>query len=204
MTRTQVSGIAAVALAVALAGCSTGSTPSPATTPTSAAATSAARPTLTAAALQPPSQDATAATRGGRPKVTFDPCTWIPDDVIARAGYDPASRKRGRDMLAEYTFLTCNFKSPNRTLQVDSGNVTWSEDRQKYTAATLLSINGRDALWTNDRTYPDMCEIHLRTTAGFVRVAAILTDKVSVTEVNPCDGLQDTATAIEPTIGPDA
>ncbi|MBO0853685.1 MAG: DUF3558 domain-containing protein [Nocardia sp.] len=203
-------GVAAcVALTAAVTGCNNSSeTAAPSASPPSAtsAAGSAtpARPTLTAAELQPPTQDESTAQSSGRPKVVFDPCTWVPDDVIDKAGFSAASRKRGQDQVAEQSFLTCDFKSTQRRLQIDSGNVTWDEDLQKYTQATQFTINGRQALWTNDQTFRNQCEIHLRTRVGFVRVAAILTDAVSVNDTSPCDGLQNTATLIEPTIGPDA
>ena len=203
--------LATAALTAVLAGCGSSddsqdaaqpsASPSAASSPSLSAP---AGPTLTASDLQPPSQDNKYTRSSGRPAVVFDPCTWIPDNVISKAGYDPSTRERGKDQIAEQSFLTCNFDSETRGLQVDSGNVPWEQDLQKYTGAKQFEVNGRQALWTNDDTYPDMCEIHLRTKVGFVRIAAILSDKVSINDVSPCDGLQDTATAIEPTIGPDA
>lgn len=210
--RNFAGGVVALALMATLTGCNNSSdTAEPGLSASSSpeasattAATTPTRPTLTADSLQPPSQDNKYTEASGRPKVVYDPCTWIPDEVISKAGYAPSSRERGKDQIAEQTFLTCNFDSDQRSLQVDSGNVTWDEDLQKYQQAQQLEINGRPALWTNDRTFRDTCEIHLRTKVGFVRIAASLTDAVSVNDVSPCDGLQDTAAAIEPTIGPDA
>ncbi|MGY2063403.1 hypothetical protein ACW9HQ_51635, partial [Nocardia gipuzkoensis] len=84
-------------------------------------------PTLTKPDIQPPPLH-NQYTNSGRPDVAFDPCTWIPDDAVQKAGFDPASRKRGDDQVAEETFLVCTFSAKNRTLSVVSGNVSWNED----------------------------------------------------------------------------
>ncbi|MFF0491188.1 DUF3558 domain-containing protein [Nocardia sp. NPDC004068] len=160
-------------------------------------------PTLTAPSLQPPTQPDKYVT-AQRPRVVFDPCTWIPDAAVSQSGYDPNSRARKGDQVAEQTFFICNFNSKARFLSVISGNVTWEEDLQKNGAwSEPITINGRQAMWVRDPKLPIACDIHLRTKAGFVDVGVTLTLSGRGEGLNPCDGLLETATAIEPSIGKD-
>ncbi|NKY50520.1 DUF3558 domain-containing protein [Nocardia vermiculata] len=160
------------------------------------------RPTLTASKLQPPSQDSDAAE--GRPEVVFDPCTWISDKTISDVGYDPSSRHRIRDIVAEDTFLTCGFSSPLHSLRLNSGNVTWDQNLQKNAGRSdPTTVNGREAMWVHDPDMPETCELDLRTKVGFVQVLSDLTDATNASETPPCDGLLQTAEAVENEIGKD-
>ncbi|PPI90686.1 DUF3558 domain-containing protein [Nocardia nova] len=198
-------GLLAGAVICCAAACSGGGTSNsgdsaPATT---ISTSSVSRPTLTASKLQPPPQHAEDG-RSELPSVVFDPCTWISDQTISKAGYDPSSRHRIKDIVAENTFLTCGFKSPLRTLRVNSGNATWAEDLQKNAGkAEPASVNDREAVWVRDPALPESCEIDLRTKVGFVQVISDLTDETNPRQTPPCDGLLDTATAVETEIGKD-
>ncbi|OQS17428.1 hypothetical protein B0T36_00675 [Nocardia donostiensis] len=190
--------IAAVAL-----GCSENTEPGSAVAASSVSAsqTSPARQTLTNPKLQPPPQR-NKYTDEWRPEVVFDPCTWISDDTLVQAGLDPSTRRRGKDFLAEYTFLTCNFEGKLRELQVDSGNVTWEEDIEKNGPnSEPLTVNGRQAMWVRDPHLTETCDIHLRTKAGFVILSFTRTFEGSETGLQRCDGVLEIAQAIEPEIG---
>ncbi|WP_198165346.1 DUF3558 domain-containing protein [Nocardia fusca] len=189
-------------------GCSQGSE-APAEGPPVAAGTStspgsvASRPTLTAPNLQPPVEQ-NEYTTDGRAEVVFDPCTWISDDAVSRAGLDPASRRRGRDLIAEYTFLTCDFDGLNWDLQIDSGNLSWQEDVDKNGAnSEPLTINGREAMWVRDPRLVKTCDIHVRTKVGFVIFSTSRTFEGSEAGLERCDGVLHIAETLEPSIGPD-
>ncbi|WP_084483928.1 DUF3558 domain-containing protein [Nocardia anaemiae] len=170
---------------------------------TTSSSAPSARPTLTNPKLQPPSQDNKYTASTGRPKVVFDPCTWISDDAARRAGFDPASRARGDDLVAEYSFLTCDFLSTLRTLQLNSGNASWEEDLAKVGSySEPITVNGRQALLVRDPQVSRNCQIDLRTKVGFVQVDVYLTDRAPQ-NLNPCDGITDIASTIEPEIGKD-
>ncbi|WP_433523015.1 DUF3558 domain-containing protein [Nocardia pseudovaccinii] len=170
---------------------------------TSSTDTQSARPTLTAPKLQPPSQDNKYTASTGRPKIVFDPCTWVNDQTIQKAGFDPASRKRGRDLVAEYSFLVCSFSSQLRDLSLDSGNATWAEDLAKVGSfSEPITVNGREALLVHDPEVHRGCQVDVRTKVGFVQIAVYLTDRAPQT-LNPCDGITDIASTIEPEIGKD-
>lgn len=160
-----------------------------------------ARPTLTAPKLQPPPQQNEYTTQG-RPEVVFDPCTWISDEAVVEAGLDPSTRRRGDDLVAEYTFLTCDFDGHLRELQINSGNVTWEENLQKNGAhSEPLTVNGREALQVRDPHTPRRCSIHVRTKVGFVMFSSARTFEGSEAGLGLCDGVLEIATALEPEIG---
>lgn len=170
---------------------------------TSSAETHSTRPTLTDPKIQPPTQDNKYTASTGRPKVVFDPCTWISDDTVQKSGFDPASRKRGDDLVAEYSFLTCDFSSPTRTLLLNSGNATWEENLAKVGSfSEPTTVNGREALWVRDTALPRGCQIDVRTKVGFVQISVLLTRRAPV-DLAPCDGMLDIASTIEPEIGKD-
>ncbi|MET8798239.1 DUF3558 domain-containing protein [Nocardia sp. NPDC004568] len=159
------------------------------------------RPTLTAPHLQPPSQE-NEYTGGKRSKVVFDPCTWIGDDAVARAGLDPASRRRGQDLITEYTFLTCDFDGLHWNLQIDSGNASWQEDLDKNgEISEPLVVNGREAMWVRDPHLVKTCDIHVRTRVGFVIFNTTRTFEGSEAGLERCDGVLRIAEALEPSIG---
>jgi len=159
------------------------------------------RPTLTDPKVQPPSQQGNQYSEG-LPDVVFDPCTWISDQTIQKAGFDPASRHRVTDTVAEQTFFTCGFSSVPQTLRLISGNVPWDQDVQKVASRSqAITVNGRQAMRVQDPNFPNTCEIDLRTKVGFVQVFSDPTDQASVIDAPSCNGLLSTATLIEPEIG---
>ncbi|MFB7876974.1 DUF3558 domain-containing protein [Nocardia sp. NPDC056064] len=199
---------AVVAVCSWVAGCNGEATidqPDGASSGAPSSTTSATRPTLTAAKLQPPSQDNKYTQAGGRPKVVVDPCTWIPDDIVGTIGIDPATRQRGRDLVAEYTFLTCDFASATSGadwfLSVESGNVSLDEVRQKYAGKTEnIEINGREAVRTvkvGDQT----CDVDLETSVGYLGVGASYHGIPGTNSQTPCDKAMEYARALEPVIG---
>lgn len=167
----------------------------------STAETAAVRPTLTNPKIQPPSQDSNQYS-SGLPKVVFDPCTWISDQTIQKAGFDPSSRHRGTDFVAEQNFLTCGFSGAKKGLILTSGNVPWDQDLQKVAGRNQpTTINGRQAVWVSDPQFPENCEIDLRTKVGFVQMVTSLNLPGEVKETPACDGMLNTATLIEAEIG---
>jgi len=136
--------------------------------------------------------------------VTFDPCTWIPDDAISKIGFDPATRQRGNDIVAEQTFLTCDFSNKNDELQLDSGNVSLDDVKQKYAGRTqTLTINSRAALLTPNKTSTEDCSVDMQTKAGYFGVTFIRSTQGGLAGIQPCDHIVDAATALEPYLGKD-
>ncbi|WP_245552185.1 DUF3558 domain-containing protein [Nocardia aobensis] len=198
----------AVAAVASLSGCTDngGSSASSDSTTQPSPRSVATRPTLTNPKLQPPSQHDVHMT-SGRPAVVFDPCTWISDDTIRKSGFDPSTRKRGHDQIAEISFLTCSFDSDSgssinyNSLSVNSGNATWDEDLTKVRSySEPVTINGREAMWVRDPQVQSMCQIDLRTKVGFAQVAVSSNDPQAA---RPCENLLNIASNIESEIGKD-
>ncbi|NQE89320.1 DUF3558 domain-containing protein [Nocardia terpenica] len=193
--------------ALLIAACNSGNNVE-STTSTEASATSSdssgpAHPTLTASRLQPPSQDTGYAKSGGRPKVIVDPCTWIPDDAVSTIGFDPATRKRMHDQVAEYTFLTCQFSNADGALQLASGNITLDEDKQRYAGKYQeIDINGRNAIQLNKTGTPE-CDLDMQTKVGYFEVSVLIDSSGRGKGVQPCGNIVQVASTLEPFIGKD-
>lgn len=202
-----IRGLSAALLMFGVVGCSAGSDSAdtgalPAAPTTRASVVT--RPTLTAPSLQPPAQEGKYVNKD-RPDVVFDPCTWISDDAIREAGFDPATRERGKDILAEWTFLICGFESEVITLSVMSGNVTLEEEVQKSLKngpwQRPITVNGREATVGSDPELPDSCEVNIRTKAGVVFIDQLLKLEGRIQGTDPCVDIEKTAAIIEREIG---
>ncbi|MEU4708636.1 DUF3558 domain-containing protein [Nocardia salmonicida] len=196
-------------LLVALASASCSSTPGAAksASPTSEGVTETqtARPTLTNPKLQPPSQDNKYTRSSDRPKVVFDPCTWIGAADIESVGFRSESRERGPDLVAEYTFLTCTFDNPGNTLALglDSGNITWEENLQKNGSwLESTTINGRRAGWgKGEPGATDECNVQMETKVGVVLMWIRVQSLGKNQNLDPCANIMEIASAVEKSIG---
>lgn len=199
-----IGGFAAVLAAVVVSACSTGSVSSGTASPVASSSieeTAPTRPTLTKPALQPPAQEGQYVNKN-RPDVLFDPCTWIKDETIREAGFDPATRNRGQDFIAEWTFLVCEFKSEAITLSVMSGNVTLEEETKKNGSwQRPITVNGRDATVGREPERGDSCTVNIRTAAGVVFIDQLLNLQGRIQGIDPCVDIEKTAALIEQEIG---
>ncbi|MFE7720743.1 DUF3558 domain-containing protein [Nocardia rhizosphaerihabitans] len=174
-------------------------------TSASPATTQAARPTLTDPKLQPPSQDNKYTRSTGRPQVVFDPCTWISDADVESVGYRPKSRKRGPDLVAEYTFLTCTFDNSDNTiaLGLDSGNITWQENLAKNGSwLQPTTVNGRQA--GTGRGAPGTegeCHVQMQTKVGTVLLWTSVQSLGQGKNLDPCANIMEIASVVEKSIG---
>lgn len=169
-----------------------------------ASSTKPSRPTLTASKLQPPPLENEYTKTSDRPDVVFDPCTWIPDDAFSALGLDPSTRDRGSDIVAEYTFLTCDVQNHDQALQMDSGNVSLDEVKEKYSGRTQnISINGRKAVLTPHKAATDDCSVDIETNAGYFGVTNIVNSYGAAKGMKPCDDIVHIAETLEPYIGED-
>ncbi|MFD9546759.1 DUF3558 domain-containing protein [Nocardia salmonicida] len=204
----KIVGCCLAVLAASACNSSTG-TPSPeSSTPSGSvdsSATQAARPTLTDPKLQPPTQSNKYTQSTGRAVVVFDPCTWLSDTDIESAGFRAESRRRGPDLVAEYTFLTCIYRNADNTvsLGVDSGNITWDENLQKNAAwMKATTVNGRQAaLVQGDPGGENECKVHLRTKVGVVFVRSYILSSGQGKNIDPCANIMEIASAVEKSIG---
>ncbi|MGW6725384.1 DUF3558 domain-containing protein [Nocardia sp. NPDC055029] len=201
-------GCVLVALVASACGSSTGSgvpDSSVQGTPAGSTSTQAARPTLTDPKLQPPPQDNKYTQSTGRQHVVFDPCTWVSDADVESVGFRSGSRKRGADLVAEYTFLTCDFRTPDSAmaLGLDSGNITWEENLQKNGPwLEPTTVNGRQAgLVRGEPGGENECKVHLRTQVGVVFVRTYSLSLGQRQNLDPCANIMEIASVVEKSIG---
>ncbi|MFF5030576.1 MULTISPECIES: DUF3558 domain-containing protein [Nocardia] len=199
-----------VVLASALAACGESTVPdaqsqSGVGVPTQLATAQTAPPTLTDPKLQPPSQDNKYTQSTGRPKVVFDPCTWIGASDIESVGFESASRKRGPDVVAEYTFLTCTFRNPDNTMSLglDSGNITWDENLKKngsWLEPTV--VNGRRAgFGKGEPGSENECHVQMETKVGVLLMWTGVLSSGLRQNLDPCANIMEIASAVEKSIG---
>nr|WP_167660010.1 DUF3558 domain-containing protein [Nocardia mangyaensis] len=192
-------------MALVVTGCGTTTEPDTPTSLTPSASTQAARPTLTDPKLQPPPQDNQYTQATARPKVVFDPCTWISDADIELTGFQPESRKRGADLVAEYTFLTCDFRTTDQTMSLglDSGNITWEENLRKNGEwLEPTTVNGRQAGFVNGEPGSENdCSVHLLTKVGVVFVRTHSLSLGQRQNLDPCANIMEIASVVEKSIG---
>lgn len=150
-------------------------------------------------------------------RVIFDPCTWIPDDLVVAAGLALPTRKRGGDTISnqpgQSTVFSCTFSGsvdvPGRRsvtgadIRVESSNIAFDAVVDKYAGKfENLVINDRVAIRPFDDD-PDTCMIIMRTTVGSASVA-VRHELDAVTEkLAPCDTALRTARIFESAIGVD-
>ncbi|MFE3543731.1 DUF3558 domain-containing protein [Nocardia sp. NPDC059177] len=200
-------GLLTGVILLASCGTATDEPASPTSEPTapSATTTTQTRPTLTNPKIQPPSQDNQYTRSSGRQHVVYDPCTWLSDDDVESMHFDPASRKRGEDLVAEYTFLSCNFRNSDQTMSmgVNSGNISWDENLQKNgTWLEETTINGRRAgTGRGESNSATKCEAHLETEVGVVLIWVRVTSLGERQNIDPCADILEVASVVERSIG---
>lgn len=107
-------------------------------------------------------------------------------------------------MIAEYSFLICNFKKGGEaSLALESGNVSLDEVRSKYSGRTEeLTINGRPALEVRKGGAND-CSVDVQTKVGYLGITVTITTDGLVKNMQPCENILEIATVLESTIGKD-
>ena len=183
-----------------VAGCSFGSSDgdvaeSSATSPTAAPESSTTR--VVPPGLEPPKQS----NENGRPDVTLDPCVDFDDEVIKRAGLNPASRQR-TDIAAEYTFLGCVLLGKDFSAGVTIGNVSFEESIERYKddSPQFLTVNGRESLLVRSDVAASSCAIVVRMTGGVMLISIGPDDETAKAEKDGCSLAPDVARAFEPAL----
>lgn len=146
-----------------------------------------------------PSQDPD----GSKP-VLFDPCRSIGDDVVARTGFDPATRKRSDQIHTGYAFISCGFSreefkfgSNQLTgfLHISSTNITMDKFRQREGGnATTVTVNGSEAV---SYPYQDGKSCHVVTRGPDNSLDISVDDVFAQTVMSVCNRAHEIATIID-------
>lgn len=161
------------------------------------------RPTLPSVAVTvkpAPSQDP----EGGK-IVRFDPCRSVGDDVVARVGFDPATRERSDQVHTGYAFISCGFRryeinSGEREiagfLDISSTNITMEQFRQREGSnASAITINGAEALAFSSKDKG--CNV---VTRGPDNSLDIMVSNGMVVDWRACDHVQEIAAVIDSSV----
>ena len=200
---------AAVCLAVsatALVACTGNSTEDRANTVVSA---TTAPTTSTSVQVQVPP----APVQTGAIQVRFDPCVGVGDDLVTRAGFDPATRERAADETTSslLTTIGCQFwreefvdgeKYPTGGLGVTSSDMTLDEIRRNPGHSIFHSdlIGGREAVLYRTPQVPSSCTASLEAPDGTFTVRlTVPPGPVAVPE--PCDQIRQLAEIFSEALG---
>lgn len=157
--------------------------------------------TSTAPRIAVPAPPTSSQVNMGRAAVNRDPCRELGDDVVAAAGFDPATRDRIDAIFDTYSFVGCKFEHKEkdqfglfvttRYLHVNTTNVTMDEFRDREASrATPIEINGIEAITYMDRP-TESCHIILETSYGALDISKSVASVFTVEK--PCDRMPEIA-----------
>lgn len=132
----------------------------------------------------------------GRHPITVDPCARLGDDVITRAGYDPATRARADQIHSDYSFVGCTFDHKTtegltaRSLTVWSTNLSLDDFRHKPGYSyTPVTVAGHEAI-LHEEPPAHACYLEMPGPDGTFDIS---TSTGPFTSEKPCDRIRDVA-----------
>jgi hypothetical protein len=195
-----------IAVATALAACSaegpddmTASRPST----TSVTSTRSMAVSVPAAPVQPDSKK----------PVRFDPCFEVDDDLVIKAGLDPATRQRssGEIVTDLLTAIGCSFrriavvdgqKAITGSVTVHSTNSPLDQVKgsDKYAVFNTDAVNGREAALYTVSALPGTCYAAIKSSDGTLEVSLTAVPG-AVPVPASCDQIRDVATLFATSLG---
>ncbi|MGW4368986.1 DUF3558 family protein [Nocardia takedensis] len=137
--------------------------------------------------------------------VRFDPCVAVADDLVRRAGFDPATRERsaGEVVTDLLTTIGCSFDRFARvagedeitgSVTIESTTMNLAEIRSSGAHAVFDAepIAGREAILYTTQILPGSCSAAITTTDGVFRVGLVVYP-ASVPLPAACDEIRSTA-----------
>jgi hypothetical protein len=209
MRRSFAAGCLVVS-ATTLVACAGSSTDQGASTVVSATASpvTSARPTASVQVSVPPAPAQT-----GAEQVRFDPCVRVGDDLVTRAGFDPATRERytGQIVSSLLTTIGCQFwretlvdgeKYPTGGLSVTSSDLTLDEIRNNPGHSIFNSdpIGGREAVLYRTPQVAGDCSASIKSSDGTFTVGLIV-HPGPVAVPPPCDQIRQIAETFGESLG---
>ncbi|MBF6127826.1 DUF3558 domain-containing protein [Nocardia brasiliensis] len=191
-----------VVSATVLSACAGGSTEHEGHTATSTAAPPSVQVSL------PPAPAQT-----GEKQVRFDPCARVGDDLVSRAGFDPATRERAvsESVSSLFTEIGCQFwreelvageKFPTGALTVTSTDLTLDDIRNNpgHSIFSTDPVNGREALLYRTPQSPGSCSAAMKSADGMFRVG-LLVHPGPVAAPPACDQIRQLAEIFSASLG---
>lgn len=210
--RTFAIGCLAVS-AAALVAC-TGNTTDQADATTAAATTE--RPTTSAAATASVAVSVPSApAQTGDEQVQFDPCVRVSDDLVTRAGFDPASRERSAEETVStiLTTIGCQFwreelvdgeKYPTGVMSVTSSNLTLDDIRNNpgHSVFNSDSIGSREAVLYRTPQSAGTCSASIKSSDGSFTIS-LITHPGPIAVPPACDEIRRIAEIFSESLGAD-
>ncbi|WP_238816085.1 DUF3558 domain-containing protein [Nocardia brasiliensis] len=169
--------------------------------------TSTAAPVSVQVSLPP------APTQTGTKQVRFDPCARVGDELVARTGFDPATRERAvsEGVSSLFTEIGCQFwrealvdgeKFPTGALTVTSTDLTLDDIRQNpsYSIFSSDPIAGREAVLYRTPQSAGSCTAAIKSADGMFRVG-LLVHPGPVDVPPPCDQIRQFAEIFSESLG---
>ncbi|WP_227997683.1 DUF3558 domain-containing protein [Nocardia australiensis] len=201
-----------VASATTLVACAGNSTDQGANTVVSATASPAtsAEATASVQVSVPP-----APVQTGAEQVRFDPCVDVGDDLVTRAGFDPATRERAtaEGVSTLFTTIGCQFwretlvdgeKYPTGAVSVTSSDLTLDDFRKNPGHSIFNSdpIGGREAVLYRTPQLDGACTASIKSSDGTFTVGLIVPPG-PVAVPPPCDQIRQIAETFSESLGTD-
>jgi hypothetical protein len=129
----------------------------------------------------------------------FDPCGDIDDQIVRDAGFNPATREP-KSPTGEYN-AACQFTSADMSLVISTSRTTFEEFRDRYLGVREgLDIGKRPAVVVR-KSEPDLpCELAMKAGDGIVTLQTTLNVTARQWGINRCARIVEIATVIEPVI----
>ncbi|MBF6192196.1 DUF3558 domain-containing protein [Nocardia implantans] len=206
MKRVLTTGFALIAMVTSLAACSADNSDD---TTTSRLPSTSVHPTPSMAASVPPAP----AQPDSKKLVRFDPCFEVSDDLVAEAGFDPATRQRssGEIVTDLLTAVGCSFR---RIAVIDgqktiTGNVTVHstnspldqiKSTDKYAVFNTDAVNGRAAALYTVAALPGSCYAAISSADGTLEVSLTAIPGAAPVPA-ACDQIREVATIFATALG---
>nr|WP_228820375.1 DUF3558 family protein [Nocardia abscessus] len=206
MKRVLTTCCAVTAVAAALVACSADDTNDTTATPPSSTSVTSTQSMVASVPSAPRQTDS-------KKPVRFDPCFELGDDLVTKAGFDPATRQRSSGELVTdlLTAIGCSFR---RIAVVDgqkaiTGSVTVHatntpleqvKSSDKYTVFDTDAVDGREAALYTVSALPGSCYAALETAEGTLEVA-VAAVPAAVPVPASCDQIREVATIFATALG---
>lgn len=130
----------------------------------------------------------------------FDPCTALTPQFLAQHQWDARAPEHKQTTTGAFTWKGCAYLAQARyTFGVQTTNGTLTQVREKFPAATELTIDGRKALRYEARPdVPGGCTVNIDMKSGSLYILVDDPRGLHPRKLPPCDNVTEIAEAVVP------
>ncbi|MEV6340904.1 DUF3558 domain-containing protein [Nocardia vinacea] len=147
-----------------------------------------------------PPASTSAAGSTGATATAFDPCTALTPQFLAQHQWDARAPEHKQTTTGAFTWKGCAYLAQARyTFGVQTTNGTLAQVREKFPAATELTIDGRKALRYEARPdVPGGCTVNIDMKSGSLYILVDDPRGLHPRKLSPCDNVTEIAEAVAP------